>query len=134
LFFFRQQNKNRLYEQVIDFFATRAERDGLTKKDIAEILGKDPAQITRLLSGPGNWEQDTTSDLLYAMGGEIEYAVRDLRDLGPRNSQPAMVTLVEHQERLMAGAPSPASKFVVFTPKVTSVGSSTVTNDLRVSK
>src|SRR5208282_3088978 len=39
----------------------------VTKKELAIRLGKDPAQITRWLSAPSNFELDTLSDILLAM-------------------------------------------------------------------
>lgn len=72
LFYYRQRFRNRLFNKLSAFFAQEAERTGVTKREIAERLGKDPAQISRLLSGPGNVTLDTLSDLLYAMGAEPE--------------------------------------------------------------
>jgi transcriptional regulator with XRE-family HTH domain len=95
LVFFRQQNRNKIFEKLITFFAKRAESDGLTKRDVAAFLGKDPAQITRLLSGPANWELDTISDLILALEADIEYEIADLRDLGIRNSVPPLVAFLE---------------------------------------
>lgn len=78
IFYFRQRLKNRLYQSVIALFADKAEKEGLTKRDLAISLGKDPAQITRLLAGPGNWTLDTVSDLLLAMDSELEQRVEPL--------------------------------------------------------
>ena len=37
---------------IVEFFAQEAERRGFTKKQLAEVLSKDPSQITRWLSAP----------------------------------------------------------------------------------
>jgi Helix-turn-helix len=75
LFYFRQRYKNRVFQSVVAFFANQARENGLTKKDVAERLGKDPAQITRWFSGPGNWTLDTVSDLLLAMDAEMSDSI-----------------------------------------------------------
>lgn len=75
IFYFRQRNKNKVFQSVVAFFAREAEKRGLTKSEIAEALGKDRSQITRWFSGPGNWELDTISDLLLAMGAEMDHQI-----------------------------------------------------------
>ena len=76
LYYFRQRNRNRIFAAVIARFTQLVETKGLTKREVAFRLGKEPSQITRWLSGPSNWTLDTFSDLLLAMGGsEIDYAV-----------------------------------------------------------
>lgn len=72
IFYFRQRQKNKVFQSVIAYFAEQAEARGLTKRDIAKLLNRDPAQITRWLSGPSNWTLDTISDLLLAMKAELE--------------------------------------------------------------
>jgi len=72
MFYFRQRYKNRVFNRLAEFFAGEAKDRGLTKKIISERLGKDPAQITRWLSNPGNLTFDTLSDLLFAMEAEPE--------------------------------------------------------------
>jgi transcriptional regulator with XRE-family HTH domain len=73
--YFRQRQKNRIFTELVSFFAQEAERSGLTKKDLAELLEKDPAQITRWLSAPSNFELDTLSDLLLALGAEMDHRI-----------------------------------------------------------
>lgn len=77
VFYFRQRNKNRVFEKIITLFVEEAERRGVTKKQIADLLKKDTALITRWLSGPNNLTLDTISDILLALGAEMDYhAVR----------------------------------------------------------
>lgn len=75
--YFRERQKNRVYEVVYLKYADEAQKAGLTKAHIAQFLGKKPEQITRWLAGPGNWTLDTLSDLLLAMDAEMEFKVSD---------------------------------------------------------
>jgi len=70
-FFFRQRQRNRLYDQVVGAI----EDAGVRREDIAEKLGINPSQVSRWLSGPASWEQDTISDLLFAIDAELEFRV-----------------------------------------------------------
>jgi transcriptional regulator with XRE-family HTH domain len=72
VYYYRRRLKNRIFARLAAFFAEEAKRTGLTKKDLAERLNKDPAQITRWLSGPSNLTLDTLSDLLLAMDAEAD--------------------------------------------------------------
>jgi hypothetical protein len=73
IFYYRQRNKNRVFEKIAMLFVEEAERRGVTKKQIAELLKKDTGLITRWLSGPNNLTLDTISDLLLALGAEMDY-------------------------------------------------------------
>ena len=70
LAFQRQRLKNRVYAVLAKFFAEEAKAGRTTKKDIADFLGRDPAQITRWLNAPSNMTLETISDLLLAMDAE----------------------------------------------------------------
>ena len=72
MYYFRQRFRNRVFNKLAGHFAREAEENGITKRVIAERLGKDPAQITRWLAGPGNLTMDTISDLLFAMEAEAD--------------------------------------------------------------
>jgi DNA-binding phage protein len=78
--YFRQRQKNRVFQSVVAYFADQAERYGLTKSSIADSLGKDRSQISRWFSGPGNWGLDTVSDLLLAMGAEMDHDIVSLNE------------------------------------------------------
>jgi hypothetical protein len=71
IFYFRYRFRNRVFQSVMAYFASQAKGHQLTRANIAAALGKDPAQITRWFSGPGNWTLDTVSDLLLAMNAEM---------------------------------------------------------------
>lgn len=70
LSYFRQRFKNRVFSHLVEFFAREAEVSGVTKRDIASKLNRDPAQITRWLSNPSNLTLETISDLLLALNAE----------------------------------------------------------------
>ena len=70
--YYRQRYKNRVFSKIVSFVAEQAQREQMTKKDIAEKLNKDPALISRWLSQPSNLTLDTISDLLLALDAEAE--------------------------------------------------------------
>jgi hypothetical protein len=73
--YYQQRQRNRVFAAIVELFAEEAEKGRITKKGLAASLGKDPSQITRWLSVPSNLELDTISDVLLAMGAEMEYRV-----------------------------------------------------------
>jgi hypothetical protein len=72
LVYYRERTRNRVYATVISLFSRLVETRKLTKAELAFRLQKEPAQITRWLGGPSNWTLDTISDLLLAMGCELD--------------------------------------------------------------
>jgi hypothetical protein len=65
----------RLHEQVLSVFLQLESRKEISKAELARRLNKDPAVINRWLSGPGNWELRTVSDLLAGMGYEPDVRI-----------------------------------------------------------
>ena len=78
IFYFRQRFKNKIFQSALAYFVELAKEKNLTKKDMANLLDKDPAQITRWFAGPNNWTLDTISDLLLAMDAELKYEIVSL--------------------------------------------------------
>jgi len=70
--YYKQRQRNLQQTELAAFFAEEAEQRGITKKDLADVLGKDPAQITRWLSAPTNLETDTITEILLALDAEME--------------------------------------------------------------
>lgn len=61
-----------MYSVVVGAFARKAAKEGLTIKDVAHKLSRKPATIAKLLSSPEGWTLEDVSDLLLAMGYEID--------------------------------------------------------------
>jgi hypothetical protein len=71
IFYCRERLRNRIFDCVIRALAERVASGATTRASIAKRLGKDPAQVTRWLSGPSNWTIDTISDLMLALDAEL---------------------------------------------------------------
>src|SRR6266850_1150188 len=73
LVYFRARHRMKLYSLVLGEF----KKSGISQAELCRRLRKGPAQISRLLGGPGNWSLDTVSDLLFAISGaEPAYELR----------------------------------------------------------
>lgn len=83
--YYRRRQQNRVYGELAAYFAEEAAAGRITKSKLAELLGKDPAQITRWLSEPSNLELDTISDILLAMGAEMDHRVARFSDRAGQN-------------------------------------------------
>jgi Helix-turn-helix len=83
--YYRQRQKNRVFTDLVRFYAEEAERTGITRKELSELIGKDPAQITRWLSAPSNFELDTLSDVLLALGAEMDHRIVRFSERSPSN-------------------------------------------------
>lgn len=77
--YFAQRNRNRMYDSVIKAVEAAAAR-GVKKSDISAVTGNSRSNISHLLSGPANWTIDSISNILYAIGAEIDYNVTFFND------------------------------------------------------
>lgn len=111
LVYFRQNQRNEVFQSVVAHFAKVAGEDGLTKKELAEMLGKDPAQITRWFSGPKNWELDTISDLLLAMKARMVHTIVPLSD-HVEQSNTVVIEKTDSAEITATGSRAERTQFV----------------------
>lgn len=113
--YYRQRQKNHVFTALVDLFAQEAERRGLTKKQLAETLSKDPAQITRWLSAPSNFELDTLSDILLALDAEMDHRiVRFSERPKPNYAHPLIAKYLSAQTTEMVPLPQTAPQ--TFAP------------------
>jgi hypothetical protein len=116
IFYYRQRAKNRLFEAITSFYASEAERRGITKKDIAEFLKRDPAQITRWLTVPSNLTLDTISDLLLSLGAEMDYSVARFADRAQPNEMHPLIAQILTNRVTMKEEKRPATPNKRYEP------------------
>ena len=83
--YFEQRFRNRIYEAVIRALEKECETQKWKRKTLAERSGKKESQISRWLSGPGNWTLDTVSNLLFAIDAELDFRVTRFKDKKKKN-------------------------------------------------
>jgi transcriptional regulator with XRE-family HTH domain len=86
LYYYRQRQKNRVFADLCSFFAEEAAKGNVNKRKLAERLGCDPALITRWLSAPSNLTLDTISDILFALGAEMDHRIVPFADRSASNA------------------------------------------------
>jgi transcriptional regulator with XRE-family HTH domain len=65
--------------QASELILELMEKEGVTKSQMAELVGKSRALITQLMSGSRNMTVHTLSDLAFALGHKIELEALPLR-------------------------------------------------------
>ena len=96
--YYRRRQQNRIHIALAAFFAEEAEAGRITKKKLAELIEKDPAQITRWLSEPNNLEIDTISDILLAMKAEMDHRVVRFSERGQANYMHELLAKLEERK------------------------------------
>ena len=121
----------RLRDQAFDAVQGlwRQRRDqGMTQKDLAEAIGRDPGWVSRNLGAPGNWTLRTIGEFVQALNGEVEITVAPLesRSEYPDNydaylvNNPAMgmVNRVANMDILPMGESSGPNIRVMTAPQI----------------
>ena len=80
LMYFRARLSTRIHALILNRFRALEDKFGYKKSDLAHRINKDAALITRWLSGPGNLELSSVSDLLLAMGLEPWLDYQELQE------------------------------------------------------
>lgn len=118
----RQRYKNRMFSEIVRLFAEEAERNGITKRDLAEWLRRDPAQITRWLNAPSNLTLETISDILLALGAEEDPTVRRFLEKSIANyAHPLIERAIDAAPRKRQAIPDPRLQGGTSSTKVTIV-------------
>jgi transcriptional regulator with XRE-family HTH domain len=81
-----------LFHQAILLEFEKAEKLGLTKRELARRIGKKPEQITRWLSYPSNLTLETAGEILLGVGVQVESLGFETLTTGARTRFP------NHQE------------------------------------
>src|SRR5688572_21976155 len=111
--YYRRRQQNRVFSAIAALFAEEAAKGNISKKELSEILDKDPAQITRWLSEPRNLELDTISDMLLAMGAEMDPSIVRFKDRPKANFAHSALT------RYLTASPTvPAESSLTLGPKI----------------
>jgi hypothetical protein len=96
--YYIQRQRNRIFEELVAFIAEEAKRRGASKKELADVTERDPAQITRWLSAPSNFETDTITELLLPFDAEMEHRIVRFSDRAKANyAHPVIETLLGKQ-------------------------------------
>jgi hypothetical protein len=93
--FYRRRFQHRIHAAIATLFAEEAAVGHITKKQLADLLERNPAQITRWLSEPSNIESDTISDILLGMGAEMEPRIVRFREVGKGNQAHPLIVRIE---------------------------------------
>jgi hypothetical protein len=72
LVYFRGRLSNALHETVLRRLLEVEKDLGFSRAELGRRIGRKPEQVTRWLGSPGNWTLETVSDLLTAMGCELD--------------------------------------------------------------
>lgn len=91
----------------------RREAEGMKKKDIANVLDRDPGWVSRSLRGPGNWTMRTLGELTAALDGELEIVVRGIED--PISPAPNFHAYADYPKAVIADRPSQTTAEVSAT-------------------
>lgn len=121
--YYRRRQQNHVFAALAQLFADEAEKGGISKKELAEILGKSPSQITRWLAAPSNFELDTISDLLLAMGAEMDHRIVRFSERSKPNYVHPLLTQYVGQAPVPA---PPVEIFVVAPPSVKETSGATM--------
>jgi hypothetical protein len=107
--YYKQRQRNRVFSELVNFFSEEAEQGRITKKELADSVGKDPSQISRWFAAPSNFELDTLSDLLLAMGAEMDHRIVRFRDrVKPNYAHPLVARAINQGTSATNTVPSPS--------------------------
>lgn len=104
-----------------------ARLDGIRKKDIADRINSNPSQVSRWLSGPSNWTIDSVSDVLWAVGGELDFNFVCFADRAKQNrSHPINEIDIVNRASQVNTVVSTANRIIPHSTSITTSSSAVV--------
>ncbi len=71
---------------ILEAFSKRIDEEKMTRAELASLIKKSPAQVTRWLSVPSNMTAETISRILCGLNAKLEPRLVFIDDLVPTNS------------------------------------------------
>lgn len=69
--------RGRVFGAIYAAAEFRKNEEGLSRKELAEKMGRDEAVVSRTFSAPNNWTLKTVSDLCFALNLRLEFVFID---------------------------------------------------------
>ena len=92
--YYNRRLQNAVFNEIVRAFAQEIKAGRISRAALAKQIVKEPAQITRWLSGPANRTLDTISLILLGMNAEMDVKVVFFRDISePNYAHPLVDTL-----------------------------------------
>ena len=93
--YYNRRHQNAVFNKIVKAFVEEVKAGRISRAMLAKRIGKDPAQITRFLSGPANRTLDTISLILLGMNAEMDAKVVFFRDIAPTNYAHPLIDTLE---------------------------------------
>ena len=93
--YYNRRLQNAVFNEIVRAFVEEVKAGRITRATLAKRIGKEPAQITRWLSGPANLTLNTISIILLGMNAEMDAKVVFSRDLPVSNYAHPLVDTLE---------------------------------------
>jgi DNA-binding phage protein len=87
--YFHAMSQDEAHDLILELFDRLSREKNITKAFIARRLHKQPEQVTRWLSAPGNWTMDTFTNLAVALGHKPKLGLESLEAVSQNNDTEA---------------------------------------------
>lgn len=111
--YYKQRFQQKVFAQIAKAFADRARDFGITKSGVASLIGRDKAQINRLLAQPSNLTLDSLSEIALALNFEPTVVLEDLSEDPRHNYVHAAFTWIASDSLSRSGARSEGKSVVI---------------------
>lgn len=93
--YYNRRLQNVVFNEIIRAFVEEVKAGRISRAALAKRIGKEPAQITRWLSGPANLTLNTISIILLGMDAEMDAKVVFSREISVPNYAHPLVDALE---------------------------------------